>query len=324
MAYSKEMQDKIDAKAAAQRTTGPSFPMPRLNHNGGTGEWMIREIVNGKLADVVSVFNREGMVEADIQEEGKKPRKGMVGGKWRGVILRHTNMCETKWKEGAVSKKFTREFTNFKTEPIEVMRTVFGPAGQTTSLKMYLNYQDFKEKNLLRDEEGNEAGSSFALKSVLYVYLFERKEVVKVLCGGSARSEWWEYLRFKPSGDERVKTIPFMVTEPSAKLVEQVMTEFVSTATVNPKGMPYHRLTFKSAGLLTEAELSEAWEVQERINEWVKAWAAITAHKNAEKEVMAASPASPSTASPMPKSAASAIAAQAVEEDEINLDDIPF
>ena len=326
MSYSPEVQARIDAKAAATRTRGPSFPMPRLRHNGETGEWLVREVDGDKNAEEVSVFEREGMVEKDLPGEKGATRKGMVGGVWSGVILRVAWMSQSKYKEGSSFQKMTREFTDFKNEPIELMKRVFGPAGKTESLRIYPNYQAFKTASMVKDEEGNELGSAYDLKAVLYVYHFTRKQVIKLVVGGSARSEWFEYARNKPSGDDGITSLPWQVTLPEAKLLEQVKTEFLTTPAKTDKGMEYYRLSFRTAGLCSEAEIAEAWEVQDKINDWVRGWEEVNKRMHADKAVAPASPVAPAAIPGIPGTAAHAIATAAAREPEaeINLDDIPF
>ncbi len=326
MSYSPEVQAKIDAKAAAQRAGGPSWAMARLRHNGETGEWVIRELNGDKLADETTPFQCEGATETQIKEDGKKTRKGLVGGSWRGIVVRVAFMSQAKWKQDAVAQKMTREFTDFKNEPIELLRRVFGPAGQTTVLKTFANYQEFKEATMLKDEEGNPAGSAYDLKACLYVYHPVRKDVIKFVCGGSARSEWFEYVAYKASGNDGVVTVPFHVKLPSAKLLEEVLTEFVTTEAVNKKKMTYHRVSFNAISLLDEATLQEAWDIQGKLDEWVNAWKVINAmpSKSFGEQVMADAQVAHESA-PLPRSAARALVDQAgSDDDEIDVSQIPF
>ena len=333
MSYSPAVQAQIDARAAQQRKAGPSFPMPRLNHNGETGEWLIREISGDKNAEEMTVFEREGMVKSNIINKEGKTYEGFTGGKWQGIILRVAWMSQTKWKPNAIKKRLTREFTDFKNEPIELLESVFGPAGRTTSLKVYPNYQAFKDAGMLKDEDGNPAGTAYDLKVVLYVYHVARKQVIKLVLGGTARSEWFEYARNKPSGDEGIVSRPWVLTQPTASLLESVITQFEDAPSKTAKGGDYFRLSFTAIGLADEAQLVEAFAQQDRINEWVKGWEAVNARMLADKAIAAgnAAPSAPAPVAPavipgVPGTAAHAIATAAARapEEEINLDDIPF
>lgn len=318
MPYSPETQAKLDALSVKNNTLGPSFPMPSLKHNGKTGEWMIREIVDGKLSDVATVFERGGMVETQVTDDNGKTRKGMVGGSWEGIVLRVAFKAVTKWKPEAVSQKMTREFTNFKEEPIELLKQVFGPAGQTTSLKTFANYQEFKKYGMLKDSDGNDIKSEFDLKVVLYVYETKRKEVLKIVAGGNARSEWFEYRNAKksPTADGFFST-PQAVTHPGTQLF-QVKTKFSSSQQKSKQGLPYSNLAFSTSSVLSENELLEVFPVIDRLDAWVKGWADVHA-KSKEKLIEHTSV----DTSPMPRSAAGSINEHA-KGDEINLDDIPF
>lgn len=261
MNFSPEIQAQIDQKANAIHRTGPSFPMPRLTHNGETGEWFVREVEGDKLAEEKTAFVRED------------------GGKWSGIVLRVAWMSQSKYKENSPFQKMTREFTDFKDEPIELMKRTFGPDGRTESVKTYPNYQAFKAASIPKDEDGNPGVSAYDLKVCLYIYHLGRKQVLRLVVGGSGRSEWFEYARNRASGDEGVMSVPWTLNQPTARLLEQVKTEFISTATKTDKGMAYHRLSFRAVSLCTEQELVEIWAMQDKLNEWVAGWEAVNASK---------------------------------------------
>lgn len=260
MSYTPELQARINAKAAENRNgSGPSFPMPRLRHNGETGKWSIREVEGDKLADETTDF------------------KELDNNRWEGVILRTAYMSQTKYKPNSPFTKKTREFTDFKNEPIEVLKQTFGENGKTESVKVFPDYQSFKAGTAMKDEDGNDMGSTFELKVVVYVYHLKRKEVIKFVFGGSARSEWFEYTRKKRSGDEGVISSPWCLHQPSAQLLEQIKTIFISTPAKTEKGLEYHRVSFLASDLLKEKDLKEVFEVQDKVNEWVKAWEKVNA-----------------------------------------------
>lgn len=310
MPNSPEMQAQIDARAAAQRISGPSLPMPRLRHNGETGEWLVREVEGGKNAETVTPFK----VTVSKDKDGKE-----IGSHFEGVVLRVAYMSQTKYKKDSAYQKMTREFTDFKTEPIELMKRVFGPAGKTETVKIFSNYQEFKAAGMLKDEDGQEAGSAYDLKVCLYVWHLERKEIIKLTCGGSARSEWFEYSRGKSSGDALVVSKPWIVSQPSAKLLDQIKTAFVSAPATTDKGMEYHRLSFSAVGMCSDTELKEVWEQQDIINAWVKGWADV----NAKAKLAAPQVPHVNGNDPMPRSAAGSINEHA-KGDEIDYDSIPF
>jgi len=318
MSYSPETQAKLDALSVKNNTLGPSFPMPSLKHNGKTGEWMIREIVDGKLSDTPTVFERSGMVEAQVTDDNGKTRKGMVGGSWEGVVLRVAFKATTKWKPDATFQKMTREFTNFKEEPIELLKQVFGPAGQTTTIKTVANYQEFKKYGMLKDSDGNDIKSEFDLKVVLYVYDMKRKEVLKIVAGGNARSEWFEYRNSKKSpAADGFFSIPQAVSHPGTQLF-QVKTKFNSTQQKSKQGLPYSNLAFSTSSVLTENELIEVFPVIDRLDAWVKGWADV--HAKSKEKLMDQAPVN---TAPMPKSAAATISEHA-KGDDIDLSDCPF
>lgn len=297
------MQARIDARAASQRTTGPSLPMPRLRHNGETGEWLVKEVEGSKNAEAATPFKTDG-------------------GKWSGAVLRVAYMSQTKYKKDAPSQKMTREFTDFRNEPIELLKRTFGESGRTESVKVFQNYQEFKAAGMLKDEDGNDAGSAYDLKVCLYVWHFGRKQVIKLVCGGSARSEWFEYTRGKASGDDLVVSKPWAMSQPRARLLEQVVTEFASSPAETAKGMKYHRLSFSAAGLCDDAQLSEVWERQDAVKAWVDGWNEVNRKAHAEE----AAPTAVDLADPkgpMPMGAAR-IVAERSRGDEISLDEIPF
>lgn len=333
MPYSPEVQARIDAQLASTTSKGPSFPMPRVRHNGETGEWFVREVEGDKNAEAVTVFERPGTVDKElVNEKTGEKHIGKVGGEWSGVIVRVAFMSQTKYKPDAVYQKFTREFTNFKTEPIEVLKRVFGPAGKTESVKTFENYQEFKAASMLKNEDGEPAGSAYDLKACLYVYHLERKQVVKVVIGGTARSEWFAYNNFQDKEEEGIVSAPWRVTVPGSKHLEEVVTTFLSTPDKTPKGLEYHRLSFLGSRFTTNEEMLAVLDQQKKVADWVEGW-----KKATEKpEVAGASLDSinalaPKTAlnmgqpvSEMQVNATIAASKSEPEEDEIRLEDIPF
>lgn len=267
MSYSPEVQAMIDKRAAEERTTGPSFPMPRLRHNGETGKWSIREIEEGdKLSAETKDFT-------DVNESGK----------WGGVVVRVAWLAQSKYKEGVPYQKKTREFTDFKNERIELLKQTFGEKGKTETVRTYANYAEFKDGTAYKDDEGNVTGSAYDLKVVLYVYHKARKQVIKLICGGSARSEWFEYMRNKPSGEPGMLSIPWKMSNPTAQLLSQIKTVFGTTASTTDKGLSYHRLSFSAVGMCNDEELKEVFEVEARIKAWVDGWNKVNAAKKMDE-----------------------------------------
>ena len=347
MPYSPEIQARIDAELAGSVSKGPSFPMPRLRHNGETGEWLVREVEGDKNSDTVTVFDRPGMEEKVITNDKGETHNGMVGGQWDGVVVRVAYMSQSKYKPDAVFQKFTREFTNWKTEPIEVMKRVFGPAGRTESVKTFANYQEFKAASMLKDEEGNEAGSAYDLKVVLYVWHPIRKQIVKLVVGGTARSEWFAYDKFYEQEEEGIVSSPWRVTVPGARHLQEVVTTFCMSEDETPKGLKYFRLSFAAQRFTSDDEMTEVLDVSRKVKNWVEAWAKVTEEKKAETAPAAVAsledinrmapqahavgasasvPAGVDPHAPMPMAAAMGPMPRRPEPDdqEIRIEDIPF
>lgn len=301
----------IDKRAAEERSAGPSFPMPRLRHNGETGKWSIREIEEGdKLSAETKDFT-------DVSESGK----------FGGVVVRIAWMAQSKYKKDVPFQKKTREFTDFKNEPIELLKQTFGEKGKVETVRTYANYQEFKDATIPKDEEGNLLASPYDLKAVIYLWHFKRKQVIKLICGGSGRSEWFEYTRNKPSGDPGILSTPWRTSFPTAQLLSQIKTVFASTASKTDKGLEYHRLSFSAAGMCNDEELKEVFEVEAKIKAWVDGWAKVNANRKEDgKEAVAAIDEHIGIdhgSEPMPLAVAAG-AMEKPEEEEINLDDIPF
>ncbi|MFA6018527.1 MAG: hypothetical protein WC776_05110 [Patescibacteria group bacterium] len=324
MTYSPEVQARLDAKS--NRSSGPSFPMPRLRHNGDTGEWLVREVVGDKNADDVTVFDREGMKEAiAIDKKTGNQYKAMVGGSWKGVVLRVAFKAQSKYKPDAVVQKVTREFTSWKEEPIELMKRTFGSEGKTELLKTYLNYQDFKAGTMLKDEDGNPVSSPFDLKVCLYVYHLERRQTLKLECGGTARSEWFEYEKSKASGDGGIKSTPWKQSFPDAKVLDEIVTEFSSTLDKNAKGLEYHHLNFKAVGVVGEDRIVEVLDESDKIQAWVDAWKKVNAKPSSDADKLSKIN-SMASEKPLPIIHVDEEETPFVREskEEIRLEDIPF
>ena len=119
----------------------------------------------------------------------------------------------------------------------------------------------------------------YDLKAVIYLWHFKRKQVIKLICGGSGRSEWFEYTRNKPSGDPGILSTPWRTSFPTAQLLSQIKTVFASTASKTDKGLEYHRLSFSAAGMCNDEELKEVFEVEAKIKAWVDGWAKVNANR---------------------------------------------
>jgi len=260
MQHSPEVQARLDAKAAQQRVGGPSFPMPRLRHNGETGEWMVREVDGERNADEATKFETD------------------KDGSWSGIVVAVAFMAQTKYKKDAVAQKMTREFTNFKNEPIELLKRTFGPEGKTEFLRTFPTYQDFKAASVLKDEEGNPSGSAYDLKVCLYVYHLERKQVVKLVVGGSGRTEWFAYDKMRRgASEEGTISTPWRMGVPGARLLEEVVTRFTTSKEKTDKGLEYHRLSFDATGYCPADRMAEVLDVADKIAAWSAEWKAINA-----------------------------------------------
>lgn len=312
MPYSKEVQDMIDQKAAEQRTMGPSFPMPRVRHNGEKGSWMVREVgPDDKLEPEEKEF-------PDISADGK----------WGGVILRVAFFAQSKYKPDVPFRKMTREFTDFKNERIELLKQTFGEKGRTETLRSFANYDDFKAQTIPKDEEGNLLASPYELRVALYVWNFKRKQVIRFAVGGSGRTEWFEYGRNKPSGEANILSIPWRMTFPDAKLLQEIKTIVSTHSTKTDKGLEYHRVSFRAGGRCTDEEIKEVFEMQARVNAWDKGWKEFHAKNKAEEvaetdTIAAVEEHFGIESEPMPVAAAH-VPMQRDEEQEIRIEDIPF
>lgn len=309
MEYTPEVQAMIDAEAGAQKKAGPSFPMPRVRHNGKTGEWSVREVDEaGKLAEATTPF------EVERSKDGKET-------KWKGVVVRVAWMVQSKYKENSPSQKKSREFTDFKTEPIEVLKYTFGASGiPAKHLKTYANYQDLKAQTALKDDEGNPVSASYDLKAILYVYHFGRKQVLKLEVGGASRGEWFTYQSFKPvpAGGESLSDSWAVTLEGEGiRLLKQIVTEFRTTPHINEAGLASDRLYFRTGNVLTSEELHEVMKVSDKLKMWVDGWKAVNAPKPAQNRGEGAD-------APMPVTVGLAATQGGPDEEQIDLDSIPF
>lgn len=269
MQHSPEVQARLDAKAAQQRVGGPSFPMPRLRHNGETGGWMVREVEGERNAKDMTPFETD------------------KSGAWLGIVVRVAFMAQTKYKKDAATQKMTREFTNFKTEQIELLKRSFGEEGKTEFVRTFPSYQDFKVASQLKDEDGNPAGSAYDLKVCLYVYHLERKQVLKLVVGGSGRTEWFGYDKSRGGAEPGSLSLPWRMGVPGARLLEEVVTRFTSTESKNDKGLPYHRISFDAVGFCPSERMAEVLDVSDKLAAWDAEWKAINAKQGAEPINMA-------------------------------------
>lgn len=320
MQYSADVQARLNAKNTHIMKRGLKFPMPRVQHNGETGEWVVREV------DTKPDAKFENVEEKTVFET--------TDGAWTGVVLRVAFMSQTKYKEGASFNKFTREFTDWKNEPIELLKKTFGPEGKTETLKTFKSYGDFKLGTLLKDEDGNPAGSAFDLKVCLYVYHLQRKQVVKLVVGGSTRSEWFGFNAFKPLDPEEEKKLlsrPWKVQYPN-ELLEQLMVEFRSTEAKTDKGMEYHRLSFHTDGFVPSEVMGDVLDMSDKVAAWVESWKVAKAASKPEgaslEEINAQAPLPPAPPAEKPDGAVQTYSPELQrkvnEMQEIRVEDIPF
>ena len=252
--YSESVQSRINATKQQDSVSGPSLPMPRIRLHGENGQFLIRELLDGKLKKEEELFAQSAETN-----------------KWGGVIIRVAYFVESEYQPNASQKEFTREFQSFTDEHVELLERTFGESGRTSHIKTYVDYKAFKEETVAKDHRGKVVSWPYGLKVALYVWNFSRGEIIKFTFGGSALSEWFSYTARSNRKNDNCLSEPWRRLD-GAEILQQVKTLFIANKAVNDKGKAYYRLSFEAHSICSDEEMSIVFDNETKVNDWANAW----------------------------------------------------
>lgn len=259
------------AEASAARSSRPTPDGIRLNGNTG-------------------VFSR-----SKYNSETKETEfTDFEGSTFKGVVLAVRYFAKWKYKEHAKFDIRTREFSDFKTERIELVKreTV---TGATPSSKFYDSYADFKDAVSIQDPESGDVKAPYDLW--ISVYALVAGDVIRLRAKGDSRGAWFDY-------QKTVKALPLVVTEFG------VSDPIEMPARKGEEAKVYYHVTFKSLGDVPAEDRAAVMAAVSDMDFWFASF----------KQSQATPVASPA------QEAVPALAAgrSDTEEDEIKIEDIPF
>lgn len=252
-----------------KRSNFPQPPVMNLKGNVGTYE--------------ISTWNKE------TKEKTVMPWPS----KWKGSVLAVRYYSQLEYDADRTFNLRTREFSDFKEEPIELLRI---SKGETKVEKTYSSYQEFKLATTKTDEMTGKVSSSFQFFVALYILAADETEpkVVKFTFKGDSRSNWFDFNK------------SYRTDEFPAKALCQAIIEFSSEEKKMTSGTSYYAATFKTVGLADGAWAEAVMHNTMDLMVWMNAWKTI--NKEPERQV------------PIEELAT----IQIEEEPEIKIEEIPF
>lgn len=148
------------------------------------------------------------------------------------IVLSVKFLAKWKFKEQAQFNIVTREFSDFKTERIEMIKRETVQGAESVS-KFYENYGAFKEAVSMTDPETGEVKAPFDFWVSLYCLV--DGEVLRLRFKGDSRTKWFDYAK-------TVRVLPTVVT----KVGVSAPVEMPARPGEIPK--TYYHLTFVNGG----------------------------------------------------------------------------
>lgn len=210
---------------------------------------------------------------------------------FEGVVLAVRFFVKWKFNSNAKYDIRSKEFSEFRDEPIELLKIDLTNRGNEPTTKTYADYADMKAQNALPDPMTGAVKSPFDLFVSLYV--LTGGEVVRYRFKGDTRSAWFDFQGL-------YRTLPVIVTKFGVS---------------EPKAMParpgeeakvYYSGTFEYSRDVDGTLCDEVMRAMKDMETWFAFW---------KKE---------SPAAPVKLEAGYVAALPAPEDDEIRVEDIPF
>lgn len=174
----------------------------------------------------------------------------------RAVVLDVKFLAKWKYKKDAQYTVVTREFADFRKDPIELIKRENAAGAESTST-FFDNYGAFKEAKMMTDSETGEVRSPFDLWVSLY--LLVDGEVLRLRFKGDSRSKWFDY-----SNTVRVTTS--VVTEIG------VSDPIEMPARDGEEAKVYYHLTFKNAGAVPPEERGQVMTAWGDLKMWMESF----------------------------------------------------
>ncbi len=185
---------------------------------------------------------------------------------WNVLFFRYLSQLKRK-KEKRTFDFRTREFQDFKSEPIELLHLTFGQDAKTEVKETYDNYQDFKAKTSSTDKMTGETTTPFDFWIALYV-LDAKGDVVKFTFKGDSRTAWFDFMKNYQTSSE------FNPVALCQATVEFGMEKKTGTKK-NEQGEfdVWYAATFKVVGLAEGEKLADVEAKYNGLASWMNAWA---------------------------------------------------
>jgi hypothetical protein len=200
------------------------------------------------------------------------------------VVLSVKYLAKWKWREDAQYNIATREFSDFKTERIEMIKreTV---AGAEAVSKYFDNYGAFKESVSMTDPETGEVKSPFDFW--VSIYMLVDGEVLRLRFKGDSRTKWFDYAK-------TVRVLPTVVT----KVGVSAPVEMPARKGELPK--TYYHLTFTNGGAVPTEIQGNVIEHSKALKVWMDSFKTTKAVEEPVKAIDAPSDDEPVDVSSIP------------------------
>jgi hypothetical protein len=177
------------ALAVTARSSRPNIKGLRLN--GNTGDFS---------ASSYDAEKKETVYEEFAKEDKKFP----------GVILAVRYFAKWKFKENAPFTVLSREFADFRHDPITLLKIDNINKGNKPEEKVYDNYAAFKDAFVKVDDMDGSTKSPFDLWVSLYVFV--AGDLIRYRFKGASRAAWFDFTKDVP--DYPLHLVEFGVSEP--------------------------------------------------------------------------------------------------------------